>query len=89
VDVGDDVAVYGGAQEAAERFGGIDVLANNTSAHALNGKLDRPMKRFDLTFGVNVRGTNQDRLTRAGVKYLDQDSVVPGTKDFTEHLFLD
>jgi citronellol/citronellal dehydrogenase len=57
VDIRDDVAVYGAVKEAAERFGGIDILINNASAISLTGTLDTPMKRFDLMFGVNVRGT--------------------------------
>jgi citronellol/citronellal dehydrogenase len=40
-----------------DRFGGIDVLVNNASAISLTGTMDTPMKRFDLMFGVNVRGT--------------------------------
>jgi citronellol/citronellal dehydrogenase len=43
--------------QAAERFGGIDVLVNNASAIHLAGFADTPMKRFDLMQGVNVRGT--------------------------------
>ncbi len=39
------------------RFGGIDILVNNASAISLTGTLATPMKRFDLMFGVNVRGT--------------------------------
>jgi citronellol/citronellal dehydrogenase len=40
-----------------ERFGGIDILVNNASAISLTGTLETPMKKFDLMFGVNVRGT--------------------------------
>ena len=43
--------------QAVEHFGGIDVLVNNASAISLTRTLDTPMKRFDLMFGVNVRGT--------------------------------
>ena len=43
--------------QAVERFGGIDVLVNNASAISLTPTLSTPMKRFDLMFGVNVRGT--------------------------------
>jgi citronellol/citronellal dehydrogenase len=43
--------------EAVDKFGGIDVLVNNASAISLTRTLDTPMKRFDLMFGVNVRGT--------------------------------
>ena len=39
------------------RFGGIDILVNNASAISLTPTPATPMKRFDLMFGVNVRGT--------------------------------
>ncbi|HRD85615.1 MAG TPA: SDR family oxidoreductase, partial [Rubrivivax sp.] len=38
-------------------FGGIDILVNNASAISLTPTPATPMKRFDLMFGVNVRGT--------------------------------
>ena len=41
----------------AEHFGGIDILVNNASAISLTGTAATPMKRFDLMFGVDVRGT--------------------------------
>ncbi|MCK7494982.1 MAG: SDR family NAD(P)-dependent oxidoreductase [Comamonadaceae bacterium] len=44
-------------QAAVERFGGIDILVNNASAISLTPTPATPMKRFDLMFGVNVRGT--------------------------------
>jgi citronellol/citronellal dehydrogenase len=40
-----------------QRFGGIDILVNNASAISLTPTPATPMKRFDLMFGVNVRGT--------------------------------
>lgn len=42
---------------SVERFGGIDILINNASAIQLTGTLETDPKRFDLMFGVNVRGT--------------------------------
>jgi citronellol/citronellal dehydrogenase len=45
------------AKQCAEHFGGIDILVNNASAISLSGTLETPLKRFDLMFGVNVRGT--------------------------------
>lgn len=57
VDIRDEAAVQAAARATAERFGGIDILLNNASAINLTGTLGTPMKRFDLMFGVNVRGT--------------------------------
>ena len=57
VDIRDENAVAEAAKKTADRFGGIDILVNNASAISLTGTLDTPMKRFDLMFGVNVRGT--------------------------------
>lgn len=56
-DIRDEAAVYDAATQAAEAFGGIDILVNNASAISLGGTLETPMRRFDLMFGVNVRGT--------------------------------
>ena len=44
-------------EQAVARFGGIDILVNNASAISLTPTDATPMKRFDLMFGVNVRGT--------------------------------
>ncbi len=57
LDIRDEVAVAKAMSQAAEHFGGIDILINNASAISLTGTLATPMKRFDLMFGVNVRGT--------------------------------
>lgn len=38
-------------------FGGIDILVNNASAISLTRTEDTDIKRFDLMFGVNTRGT--------------------------------
>src|SRR5262245_52053048 len=56
-DIRDDARVQEAAKRCAEHFGGIDILINNASAISLSGTLETPMKRFDLMFGVNVRGT--------------------------------
>jgi len=40
-----------------KEFGGIDILINDASAISLTPTLQTPMKRFDLMFSVNVRGT--------------------------------
>jgi citronellol/citronellal dehydrogenase len=57
LDVRDDVAVHKVTKQAAAHFGGIDILVNNASAIQLGGTLATSMKRFDLMFDVNVRGT--------------------------------
>ena len=56
-DIRDENAVAAAVAQAVERFGGIDILVNNASAIHLTPTPATPMKRFDLMFGVNVRGT--------------------------------
>ena len=56
-DIREQAQVVAAVRQTAERFGGIDILVNNASAISLTGTLETPMKRFDLMFGVNVRGT--------------------------------
>jgi citronellol/citronellal dehydrogenase len=57
VDVRDENAVRAVVEKSVAAFGGIDILVNNASAIMLTGTLQTPIKRFDLMFGVNVRGT--------------------------------
>jgi len=56
-DIRDENAVAAAVQAAVQRFGGIDILVNNASAISLTPTPTTPMKKFDLMFGVNVRGT--------------------------------
>ena len=56
-DVRDDSAVDAAVAATAAQFGGIDICVNNASAISLTGTLQTPMKRVDLMFGINVRGT--------------------------------
>lgn len=56
-DVRDEAQVQTAVQQAAERFGGIDILINNASAIQLTGTEQTPAKRFDLMYDINVRGT--------------------------------
>ncbi len=56
-DIRDEASVLAAVAQAVERFGGIDILVNNASAISLTPTPATPMKRFDLMFGVNVRGT--------------------------------
>jgi citronellol/citronellal dehydrogenase len=57
VDVRSEDQIQAAVAKAVQTFGGIDVLVNNASAISLTGTLQTPLKRFDLMFGVNVRGT--------------------------------
>src|SRR5262249_31771125 len=57
VDIRDEAQVYAAVEQTVARFGGVDICINNASAINLTGTLQTPMKRFDLMFGVNVRGT--------------------------------
>jgi citronellol/citronellal dehydrogenase len=57
LDVRDGDAIADAMQQAVNAFGGLDVLVNNASAISLTDTLQTPARRFDLMFGVNVRGT--------------------------------
>ncbi len=57
VDIREEEQLASAVSQIVQRFGGIDILVNNASAISLTGTLQTPMKRFDLMFGVNVRGT--------------------------------
>ena len=56
-DLRDEVQIAAAVTQAAETFGGIDILINNASAINLTPTEATPAKRFDLMFDVNVRGT--------------------------------
>ena len=68
LDIRDDAAVDAAVEQAVAHFGGIDILVNNASAIMLKGTLDLPMKRYDLMFDVNVRGSYT--VSRACIPYL-------------------
>jgi citronellol/citronellal dehydrogenase len=56
-DLRDELQIEAAVKQAAEAFGGIDILINNASAINLTRTDATPAKRFDLMFDVNVRGT--------------------------------
>ena len=56
-DLRDENAIEAAVAQAAQEFGGIDILINNASAINLTKTEATPAKRFDLMFDVNVRGT--------------------------------
>lgn len=68
VDIRDEVRLEQAVQQTAEHWGGIDILINNASAISLTPTEVTTMKKFDLMFGVNVRGTFAS--TQACLPYL-------------------
>jgi citronellol/citronellal dehydrogenase len=57
VDVRDEAMVRAGLDQAAQKFGGIDIVVNNASAIQLTPVVDTDMRRFDLMHQINARGT--------------------------------
>lgn len=57
MDVREESQVHQAVDAAVKRFGGIDVLVNNASAIHLATVAHTPLKRFDLMFDINVRGS--------------------------------
>lgn len=57
VDIRDEAQIAAAVQQAADRFGGIDVVINNASAIQLTNTEQTEAKRFDLMQSINVRGT--------------------------------
>lgn len=56
-DIRDPEQIDHAVGETVSRFGGIDILINNASAIYLSGTVDTPVKRLDLMWQVNMRGT--------------------------------
>jgi len=56
-DIREESQIADAVAKTVERFGGIDAVINNASAIHLAPTEATPSKRFDLMFGINVRGT--------------------------------
>jgi citronellol/citronellal dehydrogenase len=67
-DVRDAEQVEAAVAQAAERFGGIDIVVNNASAINLAPMAQLEVKRFDLMQQINARGTFV--LTKAALEHL-------------------
>lgn len=67
-DVRNDADVQQLIDQAAERFGGIDIVINNASAINLSKTAELDMKRYDLMMDVNVRGAFL--LSKTALPYL-------------------
>jgi citronellol/citronellal dehydrogenase len=57
LDIRDEMALQAAVEQAAQHFGGIDMLVNNASAIGLTNTLDTTAKRLDLMWQVNMRAT--------------------------------
>ena len=67
-DIRHEEQVQHAVELAASTFGGIDICVNNASAISLTPIETTDIKRFDLMFGVNTRGTFV--VSKACVPYL-------------------
>jgi len=67
-DIRDDEAVRAAVEQAAERFGGIDIVVNNASAIDLTPTEAVSMKRYDLMQDINARGSFL--LSKLAIPYL-------------------
>ncbi len=56
-DIRFEEQVEASVAEALKHFGGIDILINDASAISLTDTLNTDMKKFDLMFSINIRGT--------------------------------
>jgi citronellol/citronellal dehydrogenase len=72
LDIRDDAATEAAFAQAAEHFGGIDIVVNNASAINLAPVEKLDMKRFDLMHQINARGTYL--VSRCGLPYLAKSS---------------
>jgi citronellol/citronellal dehydrogenase len=57
VDVRDEAQVKGAIEQTVATFGGIDIVVNNASAVSRTSVAETDMRRFDLMYQVNTRGT--------------------------------
>jgi len=67
-DIRDEAAVESAVAQAAQRFGGIDIVINNASAINLASTEQIEVSRFDLMHQINVRGSFV--VTKACVPHL-------------------
>lgn len=70
LDVRDEQSIKAAVDQAAQHFGGIDVLVNNASAIYLSATLETPSRRLDLMWDVNMRATFL--CSQACIPYLKQ-----------------
>jgi len=67
-DVADDASVRAAVATVAERFGGIDIVANNAGIGAVGTIADNPDEEWHRVYDVNVLG--MVRVARAALPHL-------------------
>lgn len=72
LDVRDEDAIAVAVRQAADHFGGIDIVVNSASAIFRLPVEATEVKRFDLMHDINVRGTFL--VSRAAIPYLRRSS---------------
>jgi len=70
LDVRDEDMVKDALAKTEARFGGIDIVVNNASAIQLTGVADTDMRRFDLMYQINARGTFM--VSKLALPYLEK-----------------
>jgi citronellol/citronellal dehydrogenase len=63
VDIREEVRVAEAVREAADKFGGIDILINNATAIRTTGTLDTPVRRYDHRSPTKRNGSSRIRRT--------------------------
>jgi citronellol/citronellal dehydrogenase len=69
-DIRDVEAIEAAVSRVVAEWGRLDILVNNASAIALGGLAEIPVKKLDLLWSVNARGTYA--CTRAALPHLRQ-----------------
>lgn len=57
IDIRNEEQIIGAVEKTIETFDSIDILVNNASAIQLTNTEETEVKRFNLLFDINVRGT--------------------------------
>ena len=55
-DIGDEASVEKLAREAFQAYGKVDIVLNNATVAPLGGVIERPIRDWDLSYRVNLRG---------------------------------
>jgi citronellol/citronellal dehydrogenase len=70
VDVRDEATVQGAIGKTVARFGRLDIVVNNASAIQLTPVTATDMRRFDLMYQINTRGTFM--VSKYAIPHLEQ-----------------